>query len=81
MSATPTERRLAAQIAAHSHGPRRRGSKRTAAGRTAFLDRFERQVDPDGTLDPRSAPAVPSTQSAHTQRLALKSAREPAPRP
>jgi hypothetical protein len=28
-------------------------SARTAAARKAQLDRFERQVDPDGTLDPQ----------------------------
>lgn len=51
-------------------------SRRTsAAGRRAFLDRFEREVDPDGTLPP----AERSRRAEHARRayfagLALKSA-------
>lgn len=76
MSATPTERRLAAQIAAHeSWAATPDRTARTAAGRAAFLDRFERQVDPDGTLDPAErARRAEHAKRAHFQRLALRSA-------
>lgn len=76
MSATPTERRLAAQIAAHeSWAATPDRSARTAPGRAAFLDRFEKQVDPDGTLEPAErARRAEHARRAHFQRLALKSA-------
>ncbi|MEH1013064.1 hypothetical protein V6U90_08125 [Micromonospora sp. CPCC 206060] len=47
----------------------------TAAARKAFLDRFEREVDPDGTLDPADrATRAAHAKSAYYARLALKSA-------
>jgi len=49
---TAAERSLRARLAAHAlhaqHDPR----KTTANGRAAFLARFEREVDPDGVLEP-----------------------------
>lgn len=47
----------------------------TAAGRRAFLDRFEREVDPDGVLPPgeRQARAV-AARRAYMAALAAKSA-------
>jgi hypothetical protein len=50
-------------------------SARTAAGRTAFLDRFEAQVDPDGLL-PAAERALRAehAKKAYFARLALKSA-------
>jgi len=40
-----------------------------------MLDKFERQVDPDGTLDPAErALRAASARKAHFSRLALKSA-------
>lgn len=48
---------------------------RTALGRRAFLERFERQVDPDGTLTPgERAKRAENARRAYFQRLALKSA-------
>lgn len=45
---TPAERRLRARAAAYAlHA---QGATSTRAGTAAFLARFERQVDPDGTL-------------------------------
>jgi hypothetical protein len=50
-------------------------SARTAPGRKAALDRFEREVDPDGTLDPKErALRAGQAKKAHMTRLALKSA-------
>jgi len=50
-------------------------SARTAPARQAFLDRFDKQVDPDGTL----APDARARRAAHARRayflgLAIKSA-------
>ena len=50
-------------------------SARTAPGREAFLDRFERQVDPDLVLTPRErALRAEHARKAYFARLALKSA-------
>lgn len=47
----------------------------TAAARQAFHDRWEKQVDPEGKLDPaeRSVRAA-HAKSAHYARMALRSA-------
>lgn len=50
-------------------------SARTAPGRSAFLDRFEREVDPDGILAPAErAKRAQHARSAYMTRLAKKSA-------
>jgi hypothetical protein len=73
---TPTERSLGGQIGAHkSWANTENRSARTAPARKAMLDKFEREVDPDGTL----APAERAKRAAHLRkayfaRLALKSA-------
>ena len=76
MPLTSTERSLRSQIAAHESWAQtddRPG--RTAKARKAFLDRFERQVDPDGTLAPAErAKRAAHARKAHFKRLALKSA-------
>ena len=67
------DRALAARIGAHAlHAA---GKTNTAPARAAFLDRFERQVDPDGVLsaDERARRAGHAKQAYFT-RLALKSA-------
>ncbi len=54
MSLTPEQRRLRALNAIHTRWANT--TDRTAAtkpGRDAFMARFEREVDPDGTLDPK----------------------------
>jgi hypothetical protein len=52
-SHVPEQRILAASIAAHTRWARVDDrTKATAPGRKAFLDRFEREVDPDGILPP-----------------------------
>ncbi|MBO2456550.1 hypothetical protein [Actinomadura violacea] len=77
MSLTPEQRSLRASIAAHvqwSREPDR--TARTATARRAFLDRFEREVDPDGTLTPEErARRAENARKAHFKRLALASAR------
>jgi hypothetical protein len=76
MPLTPTERSLRSQIAAHeswAHTDDR--PARTANARRAMLDKFERQVDPDGALAPAErAKRAEHARKAHFKRLALKSA-------
>lgn len=72
---TPEQRSLHGQIAAHAKWAQTDPVEGTAAARKAFLDRFERQVDPDGSLEP----AERSRRAEHARKayflgLALKSA-------
>lgn len=47
----------------------------TAPARRAFLDKFEKQVDPDGTLDPQErAKRADAAKRLYMARLAIKSA-------
>jgi hypothetical protein len=49
---------------------------RTKPARDAMLARFEREVDPDGALDPAErARRAEHKRKAYFQRLAMKSAR------
>jgi hypothetical protein len=75
--ASPAERSLAASIAAHSKWAKSDPVEGTAAARQAFLvDRFERQADPLGQLDPAErARRAEHLRKAHFKRLALASAR------
>ena len=72
---TPSERVLRSQIAAHESWARTEDRPaRTAKARKAMLDKFERQVDPDGTLTPAErAQRAEHARKAHFKRLALKS--------
>jgi len=74
---TPEQRSLRARIASHVSWANTEDPKaRTAPARSAFFDRFERQVDPDGVLDPADRRRrAEHARKAHMQRLALKSAR------
>lgn len=78
MSKLPSDdssRSLRGRIAAHMSWARTENrSARTARARQAFLDRFEREADPDGTLpdDVRTARAE-HLRKAHFTRLALAS--------
>lgn len=73
---TPQQRRRRARIAAHvswSKTPDR--AARTAAGTRAFLDKFERQVDPDGALpDDVRATMAQHARTAYMLQLAERSA-------
>jgi len=76
MLLSPHEASLRARIAAHSRWaktPDRTGA--TAPARTRFLDRFEQDVDPQGTLAPDlRARLAENARRAHFTRMALKSA-------
>ena len=75
VSESPEIRALIARVAAHSRWaqvPDR--SAATAPGRKAAMDRFERLVDPDGTLAPAErAKRAENARKAHFSRMALLS--------
>jgi len=70
-----TIRSLRARVAAHqSWAATTDRAARTAPARRAALARFERQVDPEGTLDPvERALRAESAKKAYFARLALLS--------
>lgn len=72
---TPEQRRLAAQVAVHTSWANTVDrTARTAPGTKAFLDRFEKQVDPDGVMDPVTrAKAAQNARTAYFKALAFKS--------
>lgn len=74
---TPADRVLRGRLAAHTSWARTEDrSARTAPARRAALDRFEREVDPEGTLDAAErARRVEHARKAYFTGLALKSAR------
>src|SRR5207248_9237744 len=74
---TPAQRSLRAKIAAHTSWANTADrAARTAAARKAALDRFDREVDPDGVLAPEErARRACNARSAHFSRLAYRSAR------
>jgi hypothetical protein len=76
-SLTPTERSSRARLAAHARWARTPDrAAATAEQRAAFLDRFEREVDPDGTLAPEvRAMLAANARSAYFGQLALRSAK------
>lgn len=73
---TPSERVLRAQIAVHTSWANTDDrSARTAPARKAALDRFEREVDPEGVLLPAErAKRAENARQVYFKRLALKSA-------
>lgn len=78
---TPEQRKLRARIGAYAQHAKYDTRETTAAARRAFLDRFERQVDPEGILAvaerQRRAEAA---RRAHFMALALRSAQRRARR-
>lgn len=74
---TPEQRTLRARVAAHSlHAQVKDPTAHTAPARRAFLDRFDRMVDPDGVLPPAErARRAESARKAYFVALALKSSR------
>lgn len=73
---SPSERTLRSRIAAHERWSRQDPVAGTAKAREAFLDRFEREVDPDGVLSPAErARRAGHARSAYFARLALASAK------
>lgn len=71
---TPAERTLRARLAAHSlHA---QGKTNTRPATEAFLAKFEKEVDPDGTLpEEERKRRAEHARKAYFARLALKSAR------
>lgn len=75
MALTPEQRRLRAQIAANTRWSRENPTANAIRAQAGLLAKFEREVDPDGTLPPAErARRVESAKRAHFQRLALRSA-------
>jgi len=77
---TPEQRSLRARIGAFAlHA---QGGTSTRAGTAAFLSRFEREVDPDGTLAPEErARRATLARKAYFARLALASSRARSKKP
>jgi hypothetical protein len=73
---TAEHRRRRARIAAHaSWANTANRAARTAPGTKAFLDRFERQVDPDGVLTQEVRAAMAKhARTAYMLQLAERSA-------
>ena len=72
---TPEQKVLRGRLAAHSL--HMRGGTNTAPGTKAFLLRFEREVDPDRTLDPSErARRADHAKKAYFTKLAFKSSRK-----
>jgi len=73
---TPEQRSLRARLAAHAMHARHDGREVTARARSAFLARFEREVDPDGRLSVTERQhRAEQARRAHFARLALASSR------
>lgn len=79
---TPEQRKMQAEIAAHASWANTADpAARTAAARLAAYNRFERQVDPDGTMDPAERTRrAESARKAHFRQMSFKSARSRAAR-
>lgn len=76
MSLTPAQRKLRAQIAANSRWSKEDPAPTAARGQAGLQARFEREVDPDGTLEPAErVRRAGAARKAHFQRLALASAK------
>jgi hypothetical protein len=73
---TPAERALRARLAVHTSWANTNDrAARTAPARRAALERFARQVDPNGTLSQAErARRADQAMRAHMARLALRSA-------
>ncbi len=75
-SLTPAERSLHARIAAHAMHARNDSRETTAAGRKAFLSRFEAEVDPDRVLPAAERQRrAEHARKSYFARLALLSAK------
>jgi hypothetical protein len=73
---SPAERSLQARMAAHLMHAQNDSRVTSAPGRAAFLARFEREVDPDGTLDSEErARRAEQARSAYFARLSLAAAK------
>lgn len=76
MALTAAQRKIRAQIAANSRWSKEDPAASAARGQAGLLARFEREVDPEGTLSPAErARRAQSALRAHMQRLALASSK------
>lgn len=74
-SLTPEQRSLRARIAAHAMHAQNDSRATSQPGRQAFLDRFEREVDPEGVLsDEERARRAAHARKAYFTKLAYLSA-------
>lgn len=72
---SPSQRTLRARLAAYAMHARHDGRQITANARKAFVERFEREVDPDGALPvAERRRRAEHAMRAHMTRLALRSA-------
>lgn len=72
---SPAEMALRGRIGAYALHARRDPKETTHAARTAFMARFEREVDPDSILEPTErVRRAEAARKAYFSRLALKSA-------
>lgn len=73
---TPEQRRRRARIAAHASWAKTSDrTARTSSGTKAFLDRFQRQVDPEGALPEETRAAMAAhARKAYMLQLAERSA-------
>jgi hypothetical protein len=72
-AASSAERSLRARLAAYAMHAQRDSRQTSAPGRAAFLARFEREVDPDSTLDPEERQRrAAQARSAYFTRLSLR---------
>jgi hypothetical protein len=73
---TPEQRSLRARLAAHTLHSRVDSTQHTARARAVFLERFERQVDPDGSLpEAERTRRAEHAKRAYFLELAMKSAK------
>ncbi len=74
MTLTAPQRRTRASMAGFASHAARDSREATAPARRRFLERFEKQVDPDGLLDPaeRERRAI-SARRSYFKGLALRS--------
>lgn len=75
---TPEQRALRARANAHSSWAKTEDrAARTAKAREAAMGRFEREVDPDGRLDPAErAKRADNAKRAYYADLALRSSKK-----
>jgi hypothetical protein len=72
---TAAQRRLRAQIAAHSRWAKENPAANAARGQAGLMARFEREVDPNGVLPlTERYRRAESARLAHMKKLALASA-------
>ena len=80
-SLTPEQRSLRGRIAANTRWSRESGRPNAERAQRGLYAKFEREVDPDGTLMPvERAKRTEAAYRAHMARLALKSSQARAAR-